>query len=76
MPLQYLFWGLYIFALLVCGFLYYEPTQPVWARRFGGCLDSHWDSGLQSVRRGYQVNHARRLATRPVRKDRSAAHSG
>ena len=38
MPLQYLFWGIYIFALLVCGWLYYEPTQPTWGRRFGGLV--------------------------------------
>jgi hypothetical protein len=37
MPLQYLFWGLYFFALFVCGFLYYGP-DPTWGRRFGGLV--------------------------------------
>ena len=35
MPLNYLFWGIYILALFVSGWGYYEPNQP-WFRRAGG----------------------------------------
>ena len=36
MPLQMLFWVIYILALLVSAWAYYEPGQPAWFRRAGG----------------------------------------
>jgi len=36
MPLNYLFWMIYILALLFAWWGYYEPAQPNWYRRAGG----------------------------------------
>jgi hypothetical protein len=38
MPLNYIFWGIYIFCLLFGVWGYYEPAQPTWYRRAGGYL--------------------------------------
>jgi hypothetical protein len=38
MPLGILFWVLYLVALLVGGWGYYEPAQPLWFRRAGSYL--------------------------------------
>jgi hypothetical protein len=37
MPLGWLFWMLYIIAVLFGGWLYYDG-QPAWPRRFGGYM--------------------------------------
>jgi len=36
MPLNILFWVIYIIALLISWWGYYEPGQPLWFRRAGG----------------------------------------
>jgi hypothetical protein len=36
MSLNILFWFIYILALLVSWWGYYEPGQPLWFRRAGG----------------------------------------
>jgi hypothetical protein len=36
MPLQMLFWGIYIFALLFSFWVYYEPAPSPWFRRASG----------------------------------------
>jgi hypothetical protein len=36
MPLNVLFWVIYVIALLVSFWSYYEPAQPMWFRRAGG----------------------------------------
>jgi hypothetical protein len=36
MPLNILFWVIYIVALLAAFWSYYEPGQPAWFRRAGG----------------------------------------
>jgi hypothetical protein len=38
MPLNILFWVIYILALIVSWWGYYEPAQPNWGRRFGGAI--------------------------------------
>jgi hypothetical protein len=35
MPLQYLFWMIYIIAILFAGWAYYAPGTP-WTRHFSG----------------------------------------
>jgi hypothetical protein len=35
MPLNLLFWVVYILALLIGWWGYYEPAQPAWVRRAG-----------------------------------------
>jgi hypothetical protein len=37
MPLQLLFWMIYILAIFFSGWLYYAPNTP-WFRPFGGVL--------------------------------------
>jgi len=36
MPLAYLFWTLYVVAIIFGWWGYYEPAQPLWYRRVGG----------------------------------------
>lgn len=36
MPLNILFWVIYIVCLLAAFWAYYEPGQPAWFRRAGG----------------------------------------
>lgn len=38
MPISYLFWGIYIFAILFSLWAYYEPAQPLWYRRASGVI--------------------------------------
>jgi membrane protein YdbS with pleckstrin-like domain len=36
MPMQYLFWMIYIISILIGFWLNYEANQPLWYRRAGG----------------------------------------
>ncbi len=36
MPLQMLFWVIYILAVVFSFWAYYDPAQPLWFRRAGG----------------------------------------
>lgn len=38
MPLNYLFWGIYIFSILLGVWGYYDGAQPNWYRRFSGYI--------------------------------------